>query len=105
MTFEVENPTTSKSTLPFQLALHNYFRLPESVLPHDVTVDKILHSLEYKNLMEGGMMEKEDRETFVFQKQGTGRLYSPVPNSFTAKLGNSGETLKIESSGDKMSRL
>lgn len=98
---EVENPSISSSNLPFQFALHNYLRLPESVYPHDVTVDKVLKGLEYKNLMEGGMMESESRDTFVFEKKGTGRLYSPVPNSFTAKLGDKG-AFKIESEGEKL---
>lgn len=99
---EVTNPTESSTSLPFQFALHNYLRLPKDVLPHDVTVDKILSGLEYKNLMEGGVMEKESRETFVFEKKGTGRLYSPVPNEFTAKLGQSGRAFKIQSKGEKL---
>jgi len=98
---EVENPSSSKTNLPFQFALHNYLRLPESVYPHDVTVDKVLKGLEYKNLMEGGMMETESREVFAFEKKGTGRLYSPVPNSFVAKLGNEG-AYKIDSEGEKL---
>lgn len=99
------NPETSSSNLPFQFALHNYLRLPESVYPHDVTVDKILKGLEYKNLMEGGMMETDSRDTFVFEKKGTGRLYSPVPKSFVAKLGNSGRAFKVDSEGEKLRKL
>jgi len=52
--------------------------------------------------MEGGVMEKESRDVFIFEKKGTGRLYSPVPNEFIAKLGDSGKSFKIESTGEKL---
>jgi hypothetical protein len=72
------------------------------VYPHDVTVDKVLSGLQYKNLMEGGVIETESRDTFIFEKKGTGRLYSPVPNEIIAKLGDSGKSFKIESTGEKL---
>jgi glucose-6-phosphate 1-epimerase len=97
--------TSGSKNLPFQFALHNYLRLPEGVLPTDVSVDKVLKGLEYKNLMEGMVMETEDRDTFVFQKQGTGRLYSPLKDGFSAKLGESGQSFKFDYEGEKLREL
>jgi glucose-6-phosphate 1-epimerase len=92
---DVTNPAGASSDLRFQALLHSYFRLPEGVLPSDVTIEGYLTGLRYKDKTLGYEEATEDRQIFTFINE-TDRVYANAPKTFAVKYGKSQQGLKFE---------
>jgi len=92
---DVTNPSTASKPLKFQALLHNYLRLPDGVLPVDVTIDDALTGLTYKDKTLNYQESEEERKSVNFVDE-VDRIYANAPKSFVAKYGSSQVGVKIE---------
>ncbi|BGP21716.1 hypothetical protein JCM10295v2_000591 [Rhodotorula toruloides] len=100
LTLHVANPSNAVAALPFQTALHTYFRLPQGVTPPDVSVDG-LENLAYNDKVSGEQKVTERRKEVVIDGPNgeIDRVYFRAPNELVMRFKGQTETVKVTKSG------
>ena len=92
---DVTNPSSASAPLKFQSLFHTYFRLPDGVEPHNVTISDTLTGRKYLDKTDNYTEKTHEGKDFTFEGEVDTQWFD-VPDTLVAKYGSSGQGLKLE---------